>query len=130
MSVHFVVRIFPLPPFAKYAKHGARSASGAYGAGNVYGTTYLGGINNQGVLFQLTNSGSGWTESVLSVSLMNALHKKVTLRKSDRKHLADFIAVLLLDLVALDLTCERPSGRERILLGLRIFSNGAHLKLP
>lgn len=35
------------------------------GAGNVYGTTYLGGANNQGVLFQLTNSGSGWTENVL-----------------------------------------------------------------
>jgi uncharacterized repeat protein (TIGR03803 family) len=35
------------------------------GAGNVYGTTYLGGTNNQGVLFQLTTSGSGWTENVL-----------------------------------------------------------------
>ena len=34
-------------------------------AGNVYGTAYLGGANNQGVLFQLTNSGSGWTENVL-----------------------------------------------------------------
>jgi uncharacterized repeat protein (TIGR03803 family) len=34
-------------------------------AGNVYGTTSLGGSNHQGVLFQLTNSGSSWTENVL-----------------------------------------------------------------
>ena len=34
-------------------------------AGNVYGTTVLGGSNHEGVLFQLTGSGSSWTENVL-----------------------------------------------------------------
>jgi uncharacterized repeat protein (TIGR03803 family) len=33
--------------------------------GNVYGTTSLGGSNHQGVVFQLTGSGSSWTENVL-----------------------------------------------------------------
>src|SRR5450631_514742 len=61
---------------------------------------------------------------------LNSAQKRETLRKSDRKHLANFMAVLLLDLVALDLSRERPSGRERILVRLRVFSNGAHLKLP
>jgi uncharacterized repeat protein (TIGR03803 family) len=34
-------------------------------AGNVYGTTVLGGSNDEGVLFQLTGSDSSWTENVL-----------------------------------------------------------------
>lgn len=33
--------------------------------GNLYGTTYDGGTHGRGVVFQLTPSGSGWTESVL-----------------------------------------------------------------
>lgn len=50
------------------------SADGAYPqfgdlifdqAGNIYGTTYAGGSSNEGVVFKLTPSGSGWTESVL-----------------------------------------------------------------
>jgi uncharacterized repeat protein (TIGR03803 family) len=34
-------------------------------AGNIYGTTSNGGSSNDGVVFKLTRSGSGWTESVL-----------------------------------------------------------------
>ena len=34
-------------------------------AGNLYGTTGVGGTNNYGVVFKLTPSGSGWTESVV-----------------------------------------------------------------
>jgi uncharacterized repeat protein (TIGR03803 family) len=34
-------------------------------AGNLYGTTYAGGQNKGGTVFELTPSGSGWTESVL-----------------------------------------------------------------
>jgi len=35
-------------------------------AGNLYGTTYSGGINNSGTVFKLTPNGDGsWTESVL-----------------------------------------------------------------
>ena len=34
-------------------------------AGNIYGTTSLGGSSGVGVVFKLTPSGSGWTESVL-----------------------------------------------------------------
>ena len=34
-------------------------------AGNIYGTTRNGGSMNLGALFELTNSGSGWTEQVL-----------------------------------------------------------------
>jgi len=33
--------------------------------GNLYGTTYEGGANNFGTVFELSPSGSGWTESVL-----------------------------------------------------------------
>jgi uncharacterized repeat protein (TIGR03803 family) len=35
------------------------------GAGNLYGTTYAGGANGWGSVFKLTQSGSGWTESIL-----------------------------------------------------------------
>lgn len=34
-------------------------------AGNLYGTTPLGGDNNDGVVFELTPSNGGWTESVI-----------------------------------------------------------------
>ena len=34
-------------------------------AGNLYGTTYQGGANNWGAIFQLKPSGKGWTEHVL-----------------------------------------------------------------
>lgn len=33
--------------------------------GNVYGTTWMGGPDNNGVLYRLTNSGSGWTYTML-----------------------------------------------------------------
>jgi uncharacterized repeat protein (TIGR03803 family) len=35
------------------------------GAGNLYGTTGFGGAHGVGAVFQLTPSGSGWTEKVL-----------------------------------------------------------------
>ena len=34
-------------------------------AGNLYGTTVIGGMGNGGVVFQLTRSGSSWAETVL-----------------------------------------------------------------
>ncbi len=34
-------------------------------AGNLYGTTADGGADNSGTVFQLVNSGSGWTENIL-----------------------------------------------------------------
>ena len=34
-------------------------------AGNLYGTTFWGGVNNIGTVFQLTRSGSGWTVNIL-----------------------------------------------------------------
>ena len=34
-------------------------------AGNLYGTTYQGGANNVGTVFELMKVGSGWTESLL-----------------------------------------------------------------
>jgi len=33
--------------------------------GNLYGTTEYGGLSNQGVVFKMTRTGSGWTETVL-----------------------------------------------------------------
>jgi len=33
--------------------------------GNVYGTTWMGGPTNNGVVYRLTNSGSGWTYTML-----------------------------------------------------------------
>ena len=35
------------------------------GAGKLYGTTYTGGAHGYGTVFQLTSSGSGWTENTL-----------------------------------------------------------------
>lgn len=35
------------------------------GAGNLYGTTYYGGANGSGTVFELTPSKAGWTETVL-----------------------------------------------------------------
>jgi uncharacterized repeat protein (TIGR03803 family) len=35
------------------------------GSGNLYGTTYVGGAVGKGVVFQLTPSGTGWSEKVL-----------------------------------------------------------------
>jgi uncharacterized repeat protein (TIGR03803 family) len=35
------------------------------GAGNLYGTTYEGGMQGQGVVFQLVPSEAGWTENIL-----------------------------------------------------------------
>jgi uncharacterized repeat protein (TIGR03803 family) len=34
-------------------------------SGNLYGTTQSGGANNDGIVFELSPSGSSWTESVL-----------------------------------------------------------------
>ncbi len=39
--------------------------------GNLYGTTFAGGTDNAGTLFQLTPSGSGWTENVLYKFIAN-----------------------------------------------------------
>ncbi len=36
-------------------------------AGNLYGTTYYGGASNEGTVFELSKSGSTWTETVLHV---------------------------------------------------------------
>ena len=50
---------------------GADGASPLYGdlafdhAGNIYGTASYAGSSNNGVVFKLTRSGSGWTESVI-----------------------------------------------------------------
>jgi len=50
---------------------GSDGANPGYGdvvydaSGNLYGTTFYGGINAQGVVFKLTRSGNSWTESVI-----------------------------------------------------------------
>ena len=50
---------------------GADGANPEYGdlsfdqAGNIYGTTYAGGSDGNGVVFKLSRSGSGWTETAL-----------------------------------------------------------------
>jgi len=50
---------------------GSDGANPGYGdvvfdaAGNLYGTTYFGGNNAQGVVFKLTHSGGSWTESAI-----------------------------------------------------------------
>jgi uncharacterized repeat protein (TIGR03803 family) len=36
-----------------------------YKGGNLYGTTYQGGANGVGTIYELTKAGSGWTESLL-----------------------------------------------------------------
>ena len=36
-------------------------------AGNLYGTTLVGGIHNKGVAYQVSPSGSGWTEQLLYI---------------------------------------------------------------
>ena len=33
--------------------------------GNLYGTTFFGGVNAQGVVYELTPSGGGWTERAI-----------------------------------------------------------------
>lgn len=38
-------------------------------AGNLYGTTSQGGLNNAGTVYELTPSGSGWTENILYIFL-------------------------------------------------------------
>ena len=50
---------------------GANPESGVVldSAGNLYGTTYLGGPANHGTVYKLTNTGSGWTESILHTFL-------------------------------------------------------------
>jgi uncharacterized repeat protein (TIGR03803 family) len=43
-------------------------------AGNIYGTTFLGGIANRGTVFELSpSSGGGWTETVLHNFLNNGV---------------------------------------------------------
>ncbi len=53
--------------FSDSGKGGAIPYAGVIldGAGNLYGTTFLGGIDNGGVVFKLTQSGSSWTETVV-----------------------------------------------------------------
>jgi uncharacterized repeat protein (TIGR03803 family) len=56
-----------------YSFLGTSNSDGAYPVaglvfdtnGNLYGTTYQGGTNSQGTVFELTKSGSTWTETVL-----------------------------------------------------------------
>src|ERR1022692_842912 len=56
-----------------YSFNGASKGDGAYPfaglaldtAGHLYGTTYQGGASSQGTVFELTNSGGTWTETVL-----------------------------------------------------------------
>jgi uncharacterized repeat protein (TIGR03803 family) len=56
-----------------YSFLGASNSDGAYpfgglvldSSGNIYGTTYQGGPSSQGTVFELSKSGSTWTETVL-----------------------------------------------------------------
>ena len=53
--------------FTSGADGGSPTAGGVVfdNAGNLYGTAFVGGDNNSGVVYELTPSGSGWTENVL-----------------------------------------------------------------
>jgi len=54
--------------FEGYPTDGAGPAYGDLAfdqAGNIYGTTYGGGSSGYGTVYELTHSGSGWTEEVL-----------------------------------------------------------------
>jgi uncharacterized repeat protein (TIGR03803 family) len=56
----------PLYQFTGGADGGTPDAAVIFdSAGNMYGTAAGGGMGNNGVVFKLTPSGSGWTESVL-----------------------------------------------------------------
>jgi len=58
--------------FLGFPTDGATPTSAVFDkAGNIYGTTLAGGTEDQGTVFQLTPSGSGWTEKVL-YSFQNA----------------------------------------------------------
>ncbi|MGO9515975.1 MAG: choice-of-anchor tandem repeat GloVer-containing protein [Candidatus Korobacteraceae bacterium] len=69
--------VFELTPsgggFVKSLAHRFSGSDGQYPAsgvifdqsGNLYGTTYYGGAHGYGAVYQLTPSGSGWTENVL-----------------------------------------------------------------
>src|SRR5271166_3400869 len=51
---------------------GAAPFSGViYQNGNLYGTTFAGGTDNAGTLFELSPSGSGWTENILYKFITN-----------------------------------------------------------
>jgi uncharacterized repeat protein (TIGR03803 family) len=56
-----IYRFTGLPPGFSYYPNGMALDN----AGNLYGTTYYGGTYGVGVVFELTPSGSGWTEQVL-----------------------------------------------------------------
>jgi len=69
--------VFELTPsgggFVKSLAHRFSGSDGQYPAagvifdqsGNLYGTTYYGGAHSDGAVYELTPSGSGWTEKVL-----------------------------------------------------------------
>ena len=69
--------VFGLTPsgggWTKSAVHRFNGSDGQYPtagvifdqSGNLYGTTYYGGANGDGTVYQLTPSGSGWTENLL-----------------------------------------------------------------
>ncbi|HTS71810.1 MAG TPA: choice-of-anchor tandem repeat GloVer-containing protein [Terriglobia bacterium] len=58
----------PLYAFQGYQNDGANPGDGDLlfdQAGDIYGTTYTGGADHVGTVYELTPSGSGWQESVL-----------------------------------------------------------------
>jgi len=57
-----VVYEFRVPPDGNYPGNGDLVWDQA---GNIYGTTLYGGVNNAGTVFELTPSGNNWTESVI-----------------------------------------------------------------